>query len=679
MTTTLDDLLQRADHAVNVHDIDLLSALVQEARVLQPSLSGADVIHVDAECARWEGIRHAIIGDLPAALRSFEEALAHFTVIEHERGISRAMGNIALTYSDMSDYRTALTWYHRALERCEQQHDEATMAIVLGNIGVAHSKRGDQKEALAWYQRSLGIHQRRGDLASTARLKGNIGVIYGRIGNYATALQWLFEALAAHELVGNRLSSAIVMGSIGHVYKKTGDYATSIDWYMKALKIEEEMSNAHGIAVTTGNIGSVYGDVGDAREALVWLRRAHDMHVNSGNRHSAAHTRGNIAESLIELGELEEAERVLRDVLKVSDTLGLRALNVRIHNSLVRLLLRQAVIDEARTLIDAISEHVWAEPLTSIAAHRNRSMLATIDGDAAMAEQELLQALDIAGRHGIRQEEGQIHKALRDLYRRQERLASSIEHADAFESISDELLGEQQRRRVDILVVEHTMADERQRSERQRALLYNILPESIALRILNGEVDVADDFAEAGVIFIDVANFTRTSQGKRTSEVVEMLNDLFTLFDTIAEDQGITKVKTIGDAWLGVSNAPTALQNHHTALAVAACRMRDAARVVNIEVRIGLHSGSIAAGVIGTSRRTWDIWGDTVNVASRMESTCDVGRIHGSDMFAKALVRELQTHNAQTSVRIVSRGEIDVKGKGPMSTYWIDHEEESPS
>ncbi len=677
MSTTLDDLLQRADHAVNIHDIDLLRALVTEARALRSSLSGSSIVHVDAECARWEGIRYAIIGDLPAALRSFEEALAHFTSIDHERGISRAMGNIALTYSDMGDYRTALTWYHRALERCEQQGDEATMAIVLGNIGVAHSKSGDQNEALTWYHRSLEIHQRRGDLVSAARLKGNIGVIYGRIANYATALQWLFEALAGHESVGNRLSSAIVMGSIGHVYKMTGDYATSIDWYMKALKIEEEMGNAHGIAVTTGNIGSVYGDVGDAREALVWLRRAHDLHVTSGNKHSAAHTRGNIAESLIELGELDEAEHVLRDVLTISDALGLRGLNVRVHNSLVGLLLQRSMIDEARTLIDAISDHVWNEPLTSIAAHLNRSMLATIDDDATLAEHELLQALDIAGRHGIRREEGQVHKALRDLYRRQERFAESIKHADAYESITDDLLGEQHRRRVDILVVEHTMADERQRAERQRALLYNILPEPIALRILGGEIDVADDFDDVGVIFIDVADFTRTSHGRRTSEVLDMLNDLFSRFDTIAEQYGITKVKTIGDAWLGVSNAPTTLPDHHHALAVAACSMLDSTRSVGIDVRIGLHSGPISAGVIGTSRRTWDIWGDTVNVASRMESTGDVGRIHLSDAFARSLANDLRSQPTSTALRIVPRGEVQVKGKGTMMTHWLEHMKEA--
>ncbi|MBS1561786.1 MAG: tetratricopeptide repeat protein [Bacteroidetes bacterium] len=677
MATTLDDLLHRADHAANTHDIDLLRTLVNEARAIQPSLANVDAVRVDAECARWEGIRSAIMGDLPAALASFEQALSHFMAIEHESGISRAMGNIALIHSDMGDYSTALTWYHRALERSEQQGDEATMAIVLGNIGVTHSRSGAQNEALTWYHRSLEIHQRRGDAASAARLMGNIGVIYGRIADFTAALQWLFEALATHESMGNRRNSAIVMGSIGHVYTVMGDYATSIDWYMKALVIEEEMGNTHGIAVTTGNIGSVYGDVGDAREALVWLRRAHEMHVTSGNKHSAAHARGNIAEALIELGELDAADRELRDVITISDELGQRSLNVRARNTLARLLLRRSSIDEARMLIDGISHLVWEEPLPSIAAHQNRSTLASIDGDVTLAERELVRALEIARQHGIRREEALIHKALRDLCRRQSRLAESIEHADAFEAINDELLGEQQRRRVDLLVVEHTMANERQRAERQRALLYNLLPESIAHRILNGETDVADDFDDAGVLFIDVANFTRTAHGKRTSEVLTMLNDLFTRFDTIAEEHGITKVKTIGDAWLGVSNAPTTLPQHHHALALAACSMLASSRSVGVDVRLGLHSGPISAGVIGTSRRTWDVWGDTVNVASRMESTSDVGRIHVSDAFAHALANDLRTQPTSTSLRIVSRGEVQVKGKGTMTTHWLEHIKEA--
>ncbi|MCX6139911.1 MAG: tetratricopeptide repeat protein [Candidatus Kapabacteria bacterium] len=683
MHPLIKELVDKAEHAVNIHDTERLRALVEESDDLLTRLEGRDALILCGERERWIGVRESIIGDLPAALVAFEKALVFYTDAEDDHGISRALGNIGITNANMGNFVEALSCYHSALDRSEKSSDLATMAIVCGNIGIVHSNTGDQEVALQWYHRALSIHQERKDHVGIARLKGNIGVIYGRRAEYPEALRWLFESLDMHEASKNRVSSSIVMGSIGHVYQAIGDYASAIDWYMRSLAIEEEIGNTHGIAVLTGNIGTIHGSVGDIDESIIWLQRARDFHDAHGNKLGVAAARGNIAHALMESGNRDEAEVEIRAVLEDAAALQLWPLHARMHISLIRLLLEKGSIDEARTLVGLIPDIAWTVPTTAITARMAMSMFAVLDNNPVLAEAELMNALEVARIHGIKEREASIHKELRSLYRKLGRFEESINHADQFELINDELRGEQHRRRVSTLVVERTMSDERKQAEKQRLLLFNVLPEPIARRILEGELHVAEDYAEAAVMFIDVVGFTSVSKNMQTAEVLTMLNELFTSFDAIADEYHITKVKTIGDAWMGVSNAPSPLDRHHSAIAMAACEMMKAAG--GIPIRIGLHSGPISSGVIGTVRRTWDIWGDTVNVASRMESTSESGKIHVSSSFALALKGEMAKrrdgnadvkwsrhavtlHNAVT---LHERGTIEIKGKGLMKTFWL--------
>ncbi|MBI2568411.1 MAG: hypothetical protein HYV63_15420 [Candidatus Schekmanbacteria bacterium] len=210
-----------------------------------------------------------------------------------------------------------------------------------------------------------------------------------------------------------------------------------------------------------------------------------------------------------------------------------------------------------------------------------------------------------------------------------------------------------------------TIRREQERSER---LLLNILPESVAARLKAGENRVADGYEMVTVLFADIVDFTVLSQQLTPDAVVKLLNDLFTRFDEVAAAQGVEKIKTVGDAYMAVSGLPSPRADHARAIAETALALQRVAQEVRertgmpIALRIGAHSGPVVAGVIGSSKLAYDLWGDTVNTASRMESHGCPGELHVTAATYELLRRDYDC---------IERGVVEVKGKGPMRTYLV--------
>jgi class 3 adenylate cyclase len=227
------------------------------------------------------------------------------------------------------------------------------------------------------------------------------------------------------------------------------------------------------------------------------------------------------------------------------------------------------------------------------------------------------------------------------------------------------LLGEAMRNRRALDRANRLLLAERERSE---GLLLNVLPAPIAARLKQGEEVIADRFPEVTVLFADLVDFTRRSQATTPEKVVQVLDDLFTAFDRLAERLGLEKIKTIGDAYMVVGGLPEPRPDHAQAVAEMALALREEAdRHLDpagrpLQVRIGIDSGPVVAGVIGTAKFSYDLWGDTVNTASRMESTGTAGCIQ---------VTERTYRRLRGSYRFEPRGAVQVKGKGELVTWYL--------
>jgi adenylate cyclase len=204
------------------------------------------------------------------------------------------------------------------------------------------------------------------------------------------------------------------------------------------------------------------------------------------------------------------------------------------------------------------------------------------------------------------------------------------------------------------------VAAERERSER---LLLNVLPEPIAERLKSGESVIADGASEVGVLFADIAGFTPLSETMSPEDVVRLLDDVFTAFDDLASRSGLEKIKTIGDAYMVASGLLEPNDRHAEDLAEMALAMNEEVRQHRpLELRIGLDIGPVVAGVIGRRKFIYDLWGDTVNTASRMESHGLPGAIQVTERAYLRLAPAFEFED---------RGVVDVKGKGPMRTYLL--------
>jgi class 3 adenylate cyclase len=206
---------------------------------------------------------------------------------------------------------------------------------------------------------------------------------------------------------------------------------------------------------------------------------------------------------------------------------------------------------------------------------------------------------------------------------------------------------------------------EQERSER---LLLNVLPAPIAARLKAGEEVIADAFPDVTVLFADIVDFTRRSRRIGPAQVVAALNELFSAFDELAQRHGLEKIKTIGDAYMVAGGLPTPRPDHAEAIAEMALAMQaEVARRADpsgqpLAVRIGIDTGPVEAGVIGTSKFSYDLWGDTVNTASRMESHGVAGCIQ---------VTERTYQRLRGGYRFQRRGPVPVRGMGEMVTYFL--------
>jgi adenylate cyclase len=226
-------------------------------------------------------------------------------------------------------------------------------------------------------------------------------------------------------------------------------------------------------------------------------------------------------------------------------------------------------------------------------------------------------------------------------------------------SLEKKHLRDREREMVEALRIE---------KERSEHLLLNILPKEIVARLNSGETIIADQRSNVTILFADLVGFTKLSSQLSAGDLVRLLNGLFSEFDRLALDLGVEKIKTVGDAYMVAGGLPEPRADHAYAVADMALAMIETVERMNcklpipLQMRIGIHSGDVVAGVIGTHKFVYDIWGDAVNIASRMESHSLPNRIQ----ISAATHRHLHGH-----FRLEPHGSVDIKGKGPMETYFL--------
>jgi adenylate cyclase len=585
-----------------------------------------------------------------------------------------ALGNVRKMEGNFS---SALDHFRKSMYMHEELGDSSNEARAASYLGTIHGIMGDFPVALEHFHRALAIREELGDLAGVATSCSNVGIVHNSTGDYPSALEFFHRAQTLYEGLGDRAGVARLTGNIGNAHANSGNPVDALAHYNKALKMHESLDNRGGVAQITANIGTLHAEDGDYDQAYSVYERALDIYEELGDAHGVAQVMGNIGHVLLEAGKVEDV----------------------------------------RSLFDRFDAIEIGEPRISIHRHMLHARLLEHEGDLDGAYEAYRQAMSESEQYGLRGESSDLHKAMRDLAEKRNDFRAYIDHNNAFTQLTDEIKGKEATLKMVMQQKQRELETIERERERERAVLYSTLPRHVADRMIKGE-KVTDHFNVASVIFMDIVGFTRISDMITAQQVVYMLEEIFKQCERISSRRGITKVKTIGDSYMAVCGVPEPLEDHVERTAHAALDLIESLNEIvlppdptdpdtswieaigPIRVRVGVHCGPLIAGIVGTERLQYDIWGDTVNVASRMESTSEPGRVQVSEAFALALKARVldEVPSARSLVpsaespvpgagsidladpgsdgwKLEYRGEVAVKGKGTMQTYWLEGRE----
>ncbi len=633
------------------------------------------------------------------ALECYGKALSIAEEVGDQRTKAICLSNIGFVHSTLSNYNEALEYYTKALSLAEELGNKYGVVACLSNIGIVYDHLSDFSKALEYYSMALVVAEETGNKLGVATLLSNIGVVHLNLSDFPKAIEYYVKALSLAEELGDKLGESIQLGNIGNVHFRLSNYATALEFYEKALRLDKELANTAGISRHLGNIGIVYSNLGEYHKALEYYRTALSLTEELGDRTGVTRQLSNIGSVHAKLGDYAQALEYYTGALSLCEELrdragvaGLLGGIGDVHMKLLDYTKAQEYIERALRLQEELGMKSEVGEIKALLGELYASD-ANPNCNVTQAEAYLLEAIDASQDLGTKAYNA--HNTLADLYEKQKRWEDAYRHQGLYFRLKEEVLSEEARKKAGLMEQQKRLAERDKEIAITKAaadaqirattkLLHKVLPQSVATRMMDGEEEIADYYTSVSILFADIAGFTPISADMPAIIVVRLLNYVFAEFDRIIKKHGCEKIKTIGDGYMAISGAPIECADHAERLTAAAIEMQETIslpesireylpRDVKLGVRIGLHTGSVVAGVIGEERFVYDIYSDAVNTAARMESHGEENRIHVSNDFFRHLQNRFAvTKNATHGLVFEKRGEMEIKGKGVLRTYFLE-------
>jgi len=566
-----------------------------------------------------QGYTNTNIGNILRDSKDHQKCMDYYTrgKVAFEKARDK-MGNM---FAGMS-----MVYYFRNRGQYQRAIDTLSKLEILGEgfLSVQHIEiirtKGDIHrlieqfpQALEYYKKSLAMAQEIDNSWEISVAHYNLGVTYSEAKDFDKALYHADQSLAIAKKLNNlyRLSFAYYL--FGEIYLTKGDYKKSIENFSESLELEKKQNSDEGQAYAYAGIAECFLSLGDFKKAIENGNRAYELFNGIGLVIEVRDVSEILYKANNELGMDAEAFRYLEVFSEMSDS---------IKSTETSQILQQQEFESQKKL-DSLKQ---IEKLQKIELAHQREVFIK-DRNRNLAIGSGIFFLLLAG--GIYSRLSYIRKS------------------------------------------KAVIEKEKERSE---DLLLNILPAEIAEELkLKGSAD-ARDFELVSVLFTDFIGFTNISENLSAKELVAEINHCFKAFDHICEKYDIEKIKTIGDAYMAAGGLPAPSENSVKNTVQAAIEMakfieqrkkeREANSKVPFEMRVGIHSGNVVAGIVGVRKFQYDVWGDTVNTASRMESNGEVGKVNISQSTYELLKND-------PDFKFESRGKIEVKGKGKIDMYFV--------
>ena len=570
-----------------------------------------------------------------------------------------ALASVAYDYERLTQYNNAIGFYRRALAL--RQSPEIELGI-LGNVGNDYINIGDYIAALDCYDSALKAldefvsAKRKSSVNDTLHKAGlliTIGDIYLAMSQYEKALENYKKALELSEQTKNNLSDLLAQLGIGKTYRLKKEYDEAIKSYNKALLDCDEPKNTRNETNVLNQLGEVYLEKSDINGAMEYSQKALKL-AEQNNYIDQLHP------IYTTLGKIYTAQHNYKQaVLYLQKALAICGKNC-------------SLIGE-KDAWEALSNTYEQMKQPALAFDAYRHFIAIRDSVYNIGKANELTRIDLQSEYGRKQMADSLRQSVDYRLKMQKQKVYTY---SSFAGLAAVLLvsffiyrnySQQKRANVAISRANETIKDEKQVSEK---LLLNILPEDVARELKTQGSVQAKLFDHVTVLFTDFVNFTEAGERFSPQGLVAELHTCFKAFDIIISKYNIEKIKTVGDAYLAVSGLPTATPGHAAEVVKAAIEIRDfiAERRKQLgdqtfDIRIGVNSGTVVAGIVGVKKFAYDIWGDTVNIAARIEQYSEPGKINISQSTYE-LIKDQFTCN--------DRGEIDAKHKGKLKMYYVE-------
>ncbi|MBK8658483.1 MAG: tetratricopeptide repeat protein [Bacteroidetes bacterium] len=555
---------------------------------------------------------------------------------------------------------------------------------------------GRKTEALTLAEQLLHKAQQHGLPELEARAHQVMGMVYRNLPDYKSAVYHAQQGAALYESIGDKTKLASMMLDAGACSYLLGDNANSLIYMSRALSLYEELGMMLQVAECTLNLGAVFDAVNEYAKAMEYFEKALVVYRELGTEKDVALILENMGVVYFHMGEMNKSIQSLEEALRIGEKLQ-RVESLSTLNNLMSIYESNKLYDKAMACSKRCVElqALLDDPVGEAMAIGNMGSLyvkTDYEGfEPVVGEEYLLKAVSTLEQYGVTRSVFDFEKSLAHLYCYQKRWEEAYLHLEKFYELEKKYKSDEAKQQAGLAHFARVQADLEREQELKVAvfkakenILHKVLPPQIAERIADGEEQIADYFPTVSILFADIEGFTPMTADMPAHLVVHLLNHVFCHFDQIMKKHGCEKIKTIGDGYMAVAGAPTECADHAERMAAAAVDMIQPLELPEeiipfipegkkFSIRIGIHTGSVVAGVVGEDRFVYDIYSDAVNTAARMESHGENGRIHVSSDFMKHLSNRFsQTKNTTHGISFESRGEMEIKGKGKMKTYFLN-------
>lgn len=573
--------------------------------------------------------------------------------INFQKGQAYALKGIGMAYYFQGDYPNVLLFWQQSMEKFDMIGDKLGVANMLNNLGAVYFNGGDDNKAVEYYIQSLRVSEQIGDTLRIATALVNIGAVYyNKEATHSRALEYYKRALPLSEALGDNDAIGTTAVNMGEIYFERDDTDSALMYFEQSLDAYKK-SETGNVQYTLNNIGKVYAKKGDRNQAIKYQKEALKIATERKAKLEMAQALIGMAETYLMFDDNQSSIKYFKQAEPIAEEINISSELSKIYGGLAY-------------NYDAISDYKKAyEYHTAYESVKETLYNAEMDKRITAATLS----------YDIEKKQGQIdlitkEKELQELtIQKQKFTRNALIVGILLVLVIAFIIFRNYLHKVKI----NKILD-KQKAQIENLLL-NILPAKVAKELQMKGKATPRNYESTSVLFTDFKGFTKIAEGLSPNELVAELNTFFQAFDSIVDKYQLEKIKTIGDAYMCAGGLPTETDDHFLKTVQAGLEMQNFMKNENEqrkqqglnpwELRVGIHTGPVVAGVVGKKKYAYDIWGNTVNIASRMESNGEAGKVN----ISSATYQLVKSHFV-----CYHRGKISAKNVGEIDMYFIESE-----